>query len=1020
MWSVSGLVLLTLLAGPGRVARAQEPEGKKDRLASREHSDSVMVPPGLNFANGLLRERRYELAAEEYEKFLQSAPPGPNAAQALYGLARAELFLLKYAEARRHLDAFLKMAPDDPNAPTALFRMGEAAYLMRDLRGASQALDAFVNRYPKHPHLDAAWPYLGDVRFGLGDLEGARQAYETALSQYPDGPLADRARYYLARVLNAQGKTDEALARLTEIEERGKPNWVDKARMQTGQFLASAGRAEEAVKVFEAIEQANPTGPQVVEARLRRAEALVALKQFERADPILTALSTDPNTPPAVAVQAAYDLGGSLRDQGQDAKAFEVWNEALGRFPGSNLEAMLLFRSAESLRDLGQLDEANRRFLKVATDHPEDAWADRALLGAARIALEQKRYEQAEKLSEQISARYSGSSLLAEAALVKALAIQGSGRDAEAVPALEALLKSEPPLRTDLEQAARYALGLAYRNTNQPEKAAEMLATMARGSSEGLSTNALYTLGQTEFDARRYEQAIEPLEAFVKANPQGDLTPHALAYLAVAYRERNQPEGEKSALERLAEGWPESEDLVRVRLRLGEKSLGAKDPERAVSLLRPIAEGPAGPWVAQAKSSLGWAYIESEKFQDAASAFAGVLDAEPQGSLAAEAAYMRGWALEKAGEDSAAEQAFAEAAGRFSETEPGAKARLARARLLARTGKPDEAAAVYEKILESPDAHPASESELLSEWGWALYDAGRKDEAFKSFDALFEQDGKGPRSLADRLELGDLAYREDHDLDRAETLLKPVAEPDSRAEPEAKAVALFRLGQIASERKKWDEARSWFTRVIDDFPNGAFREQARFWRAEAAFQGDDPKAAEPEFGELAAAPGEEPWRDSARLRQIQCLVKLAQWGEVIQKADQLLSENPEFPQKAEVQYARGQALQTMAPPDFEKAREAYQDVIASQPGTNLAAQSQFMTGETFYLEKNDKEAERAFLAVDLTYNAPKVQAAALLELGKVYERQGRNEDARACYQKLLEKFPEDALAEDARKRVRDL
>jgi TolA-binding protein len=146
-------------------------------------------------------------------------------------------------------------------------------------------------------------------------------------------------------------------------------------------------------------------------------------------------------------------------------------------------------------------------------------------------------------------------------------------------------------------------------------------------------------------------------------------------------------------------------------------------------------------------------------------------------------------------------------------------------------------------------------------------------------------------------------------------------------------------------------------------------------------------------------------------------VKQAKWGEVIAKADQLLSEKPDFPQKAEVQYARGQALQTMAPPDFEKARAAYLHVIEGQPGTELAAQAQFMIGETYFLEKNDKEAERAFLAVDLTYNVPKVQAAALLELGKVYERQGRKDDARACYQKVLDKFPDDELAEDARERM---
>src|SRR5215210_2112391 len=50
------------------------------------------IPEGLNFANGLFRERQYALAADEYERFLRGASDPADAVEARYGLANARLF----------------------------------------------------------------------------------------------------------------------------------------------------------------------------------------------------------------------------------------------------------------------------------------------------------------------------------------------------------------------------------------------------------------------------------------------------------------------------------------------------------------------------------------------------------------------------------------------------------------------------------------------------------------------------------------------------------------------------------------------------------------------------------------------------------------------------------------------------------------------------------------------------------------------------------------------------------------
>jgi cellulose synthase operon protein C len=76
-----------------------------------------------------------------------------------------------------------------------------------------------------------------------------------------------------------------------------------------------------------------------------------------------------------------------------------------------------------------------------------------------------------------------------------------------------------------------------------------------------------------------------------------------------------------------------------------------------------------------------------------------------------------------------------------------------------------------------------------------------------------------------------------------------------------------------------------------------------------------------------------------------------------------------------------------------------------------------MRGETFFHQKAYHEALREFLKVDILYDAPRWQAAALLEAGKVHEQLDQWADAAATYQKLLSKFPGDSHAAEATTRL---
>src|SRR5262249_15523603 len=100
----------------------------------------------------------------------------------------------------------------------------------------------------------------------------------------------------------------------------------------------------------------------------------------------------------------------------------------------------------------------------------------------------------------------------------------------------------------------------------------------------------------------------------------------------------------------------------------------------------------------------------------------------------------------------------------------------------------------------------------------------------------------------------------------------------------------------------------------------------------------------------------------------------------------------------------------------DEARDSFQSVIDTRKDGDLAAQAQLMRGEAFFHQDRFREALREFLMVEHLYDAPRWQAAALLEAGKTHERLSEGGDAAETYERLCTRFPQDPHAAEANER----
>jgi TolA-binding protein len=1054
----------------------QEADSRPTVPRSRDRGDDLRgagpgrrIPDALRFAHGLLRQRKLDLAAEEYERFLATGPSGADRLDALFGLANARLDQGRFADSLRAFGEFLNANAGDPRARTARYRVGELSYLTGDLAAARRALETFTAENAAHPALETAWTYLGDVRFALNDMPAARLAYERSLADHPRGRLADRARYGLARTLAILGDRDRALRLLRELVQRGGPEWVDRAWLQIGSLELAAGRAAEAVEALATLERSVPNSPLKGEARLRRAGALNRLGRDDEAGRLLRDLAADSANP--LAPQASLELATIELQHDRPESALAAVAGVIERDTRSPLRPALLFRSAEALRELNRLDEAQKQFLGVVETAPDDPWADDALQRAAGTALDRKDSATARRLAGEFATKYPRSPLRGEARLIEARAAAMAGNPAAAAGLLELLLQPPDgngksfvvPLSPAVAQDARYELALAYRALGRSADAEELLDRLAAEPAGPVAADAQFLMGQAHVEAGRYAEAIAPLERYLAANPRGDVAEFALADLVAAHLGAGHSTDAEKALETLTRQYPDGKAVARARLRVAEAALAARRYDRAVELFRMAAdsgqqrEGSRTGANADAKSAgavdpvlrvralagLGRALEALGRSAEAAEAFGAILDLAPADPAASETALARGRALEAANRPEDALNAYADAARRFAASDDGPRAALARARLLAKLGRHDLAAAEYEQLVEDRTARDTlvkagvTPDALLAELGWSFADGSKPREADRSFARLLKDYPTSPHAAHARFNLAESAnqarnYAEVVRLLAPLAAAKPATPSGSRgpADPSRPAPSdgsidrlmpaiLYRLGRTQVELRDWPAAASTLGRLLGEFPESPYRREARFLHAEAALQLGDAVAAESGFAALLAEPARpevpQGFRRLVRLEQIRCWVALKRWKDVIPAVQTLRGElTADDPAIAELDFALGQAHMGLG--RLEDARKTFQGVIDARRTGELAARAQLMRGESYFHEDRLREALREFLQVDILYEAPRWQAAALLEAGKVYERLDQWADAAETYNRLVARFPKDPDAQTARTR----
>ncbi|MEX2015293.1 MAG: tetratricopeptide repeat protein, partial [Candidatus Hydrogenedentales bacterium] len=378
-----------------------------------------------------------------------------------------------------------------------------------------------------------------------------------------------------------------------------------------------------------------------------------------------------------------------------------------------------LYKTGETLAQLGRLDDASAAFEQFAHAHPDHALAADALLRAGDAAFAAADFEHAAALYQRMLETPRGD--LEEGVLYRlAVARHNSGDTAggaevfrqliekfpESSRAVEArlrigqhLLREEADAVKSLEyfQAALDAapdganageilegMALARFETKDFEGAAELLARiLADHPTTVLNADTYAWLGQHYFDREEWASSIRAFEALLQNAPNYE-NRHRILFLIG--RAQEGVGNTKEALRRYAEvqqSAPQSPAGQEAQYRTAQLYEVAGDTPKAVAAFEQAAGANAGEWAARARFHLGEIMESQENYDEAARHFMRVAILFLHDELSPESLWRAGQAFEKAQKPEEAKRTYQELAQDYPDSE---QARQAQERLNALGG----------------------------------------------------------------------------------------------------------------------------------------------------------------------------------------------------------------------------------------------------------------------------------------------------------------------------------------------
>lgn len=809
------------LAGDAAYRGGRFEEARRAFAASLQSAGEFADDAALGLAWATLQLGDRKGAREQFARVLDAYQDSPLAARARLELGRLLQQDGEHAQARTTLAPLLAGATEAGLQSEASEIVGLAAAALSDQDGALTALQA---------SLAAAAPAarariqvaIGAAHAAKGDWQAALAAYDLAAKAEPDEALAGDALYGMCLATHRLAAFADSL-RLAQrfLHEHPQHRLRDHAALAVAENLFATKRYAEAEKAYAELER--PDSPFARDARFKRAWSvyLQGKRQAEAAD-VFASLCEDPagtHAEEALSMLALASLEGGAAD-----RAVEAADRYKVRYGDGEYRARTERVASRALQELGDLGAAAERLAAAAKaeDAPERGRQDR--LEVAELGFKRGDFAAAAKAYDE---------LLTGDDAVAARAIEGRAwcafelGDDDAAQRLVDRALAHPGLGGRLPDALLLACAVQQRSQRHADAVATASRFLSECSSDARTKDMRYALGLSLLRLDQPERAREVLAALAKdgGGPHPDRTWYELAW---ACRKCQDEDAALAAFARVVAATEDEELAGESRLHLGEAALAKNDVDKARELLLQVR----GKHRPRALYRAGFADLEANPAR-AQATFAQMLAENLPGSFADDARFLVAEASQRAGDQAGAATAYAAALQALPDHERAQVARVRAGEAAVRSDRPNDAVAWLEEFLRRDQGAAASDKlQRARAYLWLGQARGERSEwkpaaaAFQSVTELTDTE----LAAEAQFRLGE-ARKSQGDLEGAVDAFVKLSILYGHAEWVQRG--LFEAGRCYRDLDQPQKAERFFTELRQRFPDSPWNKASKDTSAQA-------------------------------------------------------------------------------------------------------------------------------------------------------------------------------------------
>lgn len=1017
-WLMMIAVLVTL--GRPNSGSAQSPP---PAATDGQQSSPAALAAYADAAN-LQNAGEYDVAVEEWKKFLERYPNDPLATAAQHYVGVCCLQQKKTAEAAQAFAAVLATKQPFDALDEALVNLGWCQYTLGtagdkdQLNAASKTFTQFRDKFPDSKFLDQALFYGGETLYAQGKHADSIGWYRLLVERFPKSPLRAEGLYALGVALQDQNKHDSAekvfdlflsqsnnhkLAnevRLRKAEALVAQQRFDVAEQIFAELGAvqdfdAADRAlyrqafcaakqdhwEQAAQIYGSLVERFPKSELLSDAMLAAGRAWYRTGQFSQAQPWFTRLIDEKSTNQA---EAAHWLTRILLKEKKPADAAKIADTILSSDSTTSFAPQLRLDLADALFDLPERrQESLAMYEQVVQQHGDSPIAPQALYNGAFAALELKQFERALQWAAQFEQSYPTHALRPDAAHVAAESQLLSGKHQAAAEAYQQLINAHPQHPSEPTWRLRHGLALYLDRQYEPTVAtlSSVLEKLPAGAAQA---EALYLVGMSQGRLGKIDDAIATISRSLQADLKWPDADDAMLALANFQSQQQQHDAARSTLLKAQELFPNSPLLDRITFQLAELEFAAnRFPESIAQYDHLLSTFGSSPLVASALYGKGWAELKSGKLKEADATLSQLLDRFASHELAAKTLRSRAFGRQLKGDFRAALSDI----NRFLETNPQGEDRLDALYIkgLCQSGikQFQDAATSFQTVVDSGPNY-ARLDRVLYELAWALDGANQKGPSAERFAELAKKFPDSSFAAEAFYHVAELQYDTEKFADAAQSYANALAKATTE---ELKEKATYKIGWTAFRQKDYAKAGEAFANQVANFPAGPLATDGMFMVAECQFRNNRFEDALRSYNDLMTRQG---LTGNASILTLlhagQAANQLQQWEQAATILQRLLTEHTDSPYRPQAQYELGWAKQNLS--QWQEAEQAYRAVIESSRNA-VGARAQFMLGELYFGQKDFAKALAEFQRLTYGYGADRApddvkpwQAKGGLEAGR--------------------------------------